>query len=111
MKDFGSPRMLVLMTFATALVLGGILALATKSWWALAAPVVLHVIGTVVVVSGVFKRMDQGDSQTRSPRRGWTTSALRAPASRWRARRRPGSVGGHEGARDRCNRLRGPRDL
>jgi hypothetical protein len=27
MKDFGSPRMLVLMTFATALVLGGILAL------------------------------------------------------------------------------------
>jgi membrane protein implicated in regulation of membrane protease activity len=61
MKDFGSPRMLVLMTFATALVLGGILALATKSWWALAIPVVLHVIGTVVVVSGVFKRMDQGD--------------------------------------------------
>jgi membrane protein implicated in regulation of membrane protease activity len=53
--------MLLLMTFATALVLGGILALATKSWWALLVPVVLHVVGTVVVVSGVFKRLSEGD--------------------------------------------------
>jgi uncharacterized membrane protein HdeD (DUF308 family) len=61
MKDFGSPRMLVLMTGATALVLGGILALATHSWWALAIPVVLHLIGTALVISGVFQRLDQGD--------------------------------------------------
>jgi membrane protein implicated in regulation of membrane protease activity len=61
MIDFGSPRMLVLMTLATALVLGGILALATGSWWALLIPVVLHVIGTTLVIAGVFKRIDQGD--------------------------------------------------
>jgi membrane protein implicated in regulation of membrane protease activity len=57
----GNPRLLVLMTFATALVLGGILALATGSWWALAIPVVLHLVGTTIVISGVFKRLDQGD--------------------------------------------------
>jgi membrane protein implicated in regulation of membrane protease activity len=57
----GNPRMLLLMTFATVLVVGGIAALATKSWWALVIPVVLHVIGTVMVVSGVFKRLDDGD--------------------------------------------------
>jgi membrane protein implicated in regulation of membrane protease activity len=57
----GSPRMLVLMTGATVLVVGGIAALATGSWWALVIPVVLHVIGTIIVVSGVFKRVDQGD--------------------------------------------------
>jgi membrane protein implicated in regulation of membrane protease activity len=57
----GNPRMLVLMTFATVLVVGGILALATGSWLALVIPVVLHVLGTVLVISGVFKRLDQGD--------------------------------------------------
>jgi membrane protein implicated in regulation of membrane protease activity len=60
MKE-GNPRLLVLMTFTTALVLGGIVALATKSWWALLIPVALHVVGTVIVVSGVFKRMDEGE--------------------------------------------------
>jgi membrane protein implicated in regulation of membrane protease activity len=53
--------MLLLMTFATAVVIGAILVLATGSWWALAVPVVLHGIGTTVVISGVFKRLDQGD--------------------------------------------------
>jgi hypothetical protein len=49
------------MTLATVLVVGGIAALATGSWLALAIPVALHVIGTVVVVGGVFKRVEQGD--------------------------------------------------
>jgi membrane protein implicated in regulation of membrane protease activity len=57
----GNPRLLILMTFATALVLGGIIALATGSWWALVIPVVLHLVGTTIVISGVFKRLDQGD--------------------------------------------------
>lgn len=57
----GNPRLLVLMTFATVLVVGGIAALATGSWLALAIPVVLHLIATVVVISGVFKRLDEGD--------------------------------------------------
>jgi membrane protein implicated in regulation of membrane protease activity len=53
--------MLILMTFATALVVGGILLLATDSWIALVVPLALHVVGTVLVISGVFKRLDQGD--------------------------------------------------
>jgi membrane protein implicated in regulation of membrane protease activity len=57
----GNPRLLVLMTFATVFVVGGIAALATGSWLALVIPVVLHVVATVVVVSGVFKRLDQGE--------------------------------------------------
>ena len=57
----GNPRLLLLMTFLTALVVGGIAALATGSWWALAFPLVLHGIGTVAVVSGVFKRLEQGE--------------------------------------------------
>jgi membrane protein implicated in regulation of membrane protease activity len=57
----GNPRMLTLMTFATAVTLGGIAALATKSWWALVIPVLLHVVTTILVVSGVFKRLEQGD--------------------------------------------------
>ena len=59
--DVGNPRMLVLMTFATALVLGGIFTLATHSWWALLVPVALHALGTVVVVGAVFKRTEEGD--------------------------------------------------
>jgi membrane protein implicated in regulation of membrane protease activity len=59
--DLGNPRMLVVMTFATVVVVGGILALATHSWWALAVPVVLHAIGSVVVIGAVFKRTEEGD--------------------------------------------------
>jgi membrane protein implicated in regulation of membrane protease activity len=59
----GNPRLLLLMTFGTVLVVGGIASLATGSWWALVIAVVLHGIGTVTVVSGVFKRIDQGDKE------------------------------------------------
>jgi membrane protein implicated in regulation of membrane protease activity len=59
--DFGNPRMLLLMTLCTALVVGGIIALATRSWWALLIPLALHALGTVVVIGGVFKRLDEGD--------------------------------------------------
>jgi membrane protein implicated in regulation of membrane protease activity len=57
----GNPRLLVLMTLATALVVGGVAALATGSWWALLIPVALHAVATTLVVSGVFKRIEQGD--------------------------------------------------
>jgi hypothetical protein len=29
--------------------------------WALVIPLVLHIVGTVLVVSGVFKGLEQGD--------------------------------------------------
>jgi membrane protein implicated in regulation of membrane protease activity len=57
----GNPRLLVLMTLATALVVGGVLALATGSWWALLIPVALHGVATFLVISGIFKRVDQGE--------------------------------------------------
>jgi membrane protein implicated in regulation of membrane protease activity len=57
----GNPRLLVLMTLATALVVGGVVALATGSWWALLVPVALHAVATTLVLSGVFKRVEQGD--------------------------------------------------
>jgi membrane protein implicated in regulation of membrane protease activity len=57
----GNPRLLVLMTLATALVVGGILALATGSWWALLIPLAFHGLATFVVLSGIFKRVEQGD--------------------------------------------------
>ena len=57
----GNPRLLVLMTFATALVAGAVIALATGKWWTLAIPVVLHVTATTLVISGIFKRVEQGD--------------------------------------------------
>ena len=59
--DFGSPRMLVLFTLITALVVGAIAALALEKWWVILIPLALHAIGTVIVVSGVFKRLEQGD--------------------------------------------------
>lgn len=58
----GSPRLLVVFTGATALVVGAILALATGSWWLLALPVVLHAVATAVVLGMVFRRLgDDGD--------------------------------------------------
>jgi membrane protein implicated in regulation of membrane protease activity len=57
----GNPRLLVIMTFATALVVGGVLALATGSWWALLIPVALHAVATFLVTSGIFKRLEQGE--------------------------------------------------
>lgn len=57
----GNPRTLLILAFATALVVGGILLLATDSWLALAVPLVLHALLTVVVLGGFFKRLEQGD--------------------------------------------------
>jgi membrane protein implicated in regulation of membrane protease activity len=59
--EFGNPRMLLLMTGATALVGGALLALLTRSWWALVIPVGLHALCTVVVIGGVLKRTEEGD--------------------------------------------------
>jgi membrane protein implicated in regulation of membrane protease activity len=59
--DFGSPRMLVLFTFITALVVGGIAALALDTWWVLLIALVLHAVGTTIVLSGVYKRIEQED--------------------------------------------------
>jgi membrane protein implicated in regulation of membrane protease activity len=53
--------MLVLFTLVTALVVGAIAALALEKWWVIFIPLVLHAIGTTIVVGGVFKRVEQQD--------------------------------------------------
>ena len=58
---FGQPRFLIWFTLASAVVVGAIIALATDKWWTLLIPVALHALGTVLVVTGVFKRLGQGD--------------------------------------------------
>jgi CHASE2 domain-containing sensor protein len=60
-NNSGSPRLLILFTLATAVVVGAVLALATGKWWTLLIPVLLHGIATTIVMSGILKALDQGD--------------------------------------------------
>jgi hypothetical protein len=53
--------MLVTFTVATALVIGGIVSLATGSWWFLVVAVGLHLTGTAVVVGVIGKHVQQED--------------------------------------------------
>ena len=55
------PRMLVIFTFATALVVGGVVALATGSWWVLPLAMGLHVIATLLVLAVTGKALVQYD--------------------------------------------------
>jgi membrane protein implicated in regulation of membrane protease activity len=57
----GSPRMLLWITLATALIVGGILVLATGEWWTLLIPLAFHALGTTLVVAGVFKVLGERD--------------------------------------------------
>jgi membrane protein implicated in regulation of membrane protease activity len=58
---FGSPRMLIWMTLAAALIVGAVLVLVTGEWWTLLIPVALHALGTTLVVRGVFRVIDERD--------------------------------------------------
>jgi membrane protein implicated in regulation of membrane protease activity len=58
---FGEPKMLVWMTLAAALIVGGILALATGEWWVILIPVAFHAIGTTLVTMGVFRVLGERD--------------------------------------------------
>jgi membrane protein implicated in regulation of membrane protease activity len=58
---FGNPKLLLWVTLAGAVIVGGILVLATGEWWTLFIPVVLHVIGTGLVTAGVFKVLGERD--------------------------------------------------
>jgi membrane protein implicated in regulation of membrane protease activity len=57
----GSPRMLLWMTLAAAVIVAAVLVLATGEWWTLLIPLVLHGLGTVLVMTGVFKVLDEKD--------------------------------------------------
>jgi membrane protein implicated in regulation of membrane protease activity len=58
---FGSPKMLLWMTLAAAAIVAAILVLATGEWWTIFIPVVIHGVGSALVVSGVFKVIGERD--------------------------------------------------
>jgi hypothetical protein len=53
--------MLTVIGLVVAVIIGGILALATNSWWLLPVPIVLHGAGTTVVYAFTGRRLQQGD--------------------------------------------------
>ena len=57
----GNPRMLVVFTLATAIVLGLIISLATNNWLFLILAMAVHAIATLLVTQIIFKRINEGD--------------------------------------------------
>jgi hypothetical protein len=57
----GSPRLLVIFTAATALVVGMIAALATDNWIFLPVAIAIHAIGTVLVLMAIAPRLKDED--------------------------------------------------
>jgi hypothetical protein len=66
-------RTLVVVTLFTALIVGAVIALITGSWWFLLVALVLHAIGTIVVVATALSLASQVESP--DPR---TAAALEA---------------------------------
>jgi membrane protein implicated in regulation of membrane protease activity len=58
---FGNPRLLFWITLLSALVVGGIIALAVNQWWVILIPLALHGIATTLFTRGIFKVLDEGD--------------------------------------------------
>lgn len=58
---FGSPRILFWITLAAAVVVGGIIALATGQWWVIFIPIVLHGLATTLFTLGIFKVLGEGE--------------------------------------------------
>ncbi len=55
------PRMLVIFTFATFLVVGAVIALATGEWWVLPLAVLVHLLGTLLVSAVIFRALGSYD--------------------------------------------------
>lgn len=66
-------RGIIAITFFVALIVGALIALITGAWWFLIVALVLHVIGTLVVVATAFTLATRGESP--DPR---TAAALEA---------------------------------
>jgi hypothetical protein len=62
-------RPLLIVTFLAAVVVGGVVALATGSWWALLVAVGLHALGTMVVGAGAIRMTTEVEhvSPSRAP--------------------------------------------
>ena len=57
----GSPRLLVIFTAATAIVVGVVAALATNNWIFLPIALGVHAIGTVLVMMAILPRLKDED--------------------------------------------------
>ena len=57
----GSPRLLVVFTAATALVVGLVAALATDNWIFLPVAIAVHVTGTALVMMAIVPRLRDAD--------------------------------------------------
>jgi hypothetical protein len=53
--------MLTAFTLAAAIILGGIISLATDNWWFLLIAVGLHAVVSTIMMGFVFKATNQGD--------------------------------------------------
>jgi len=58
---FGNPKLLFWITLAGAVIVAGILLLATNKWWVIFVPLLLHGVGSTLVTKGFFKVMDERD--------------------------------------------------
>jgi hypothetical protein len=58
---FGNPKLLFWITLAGAVIVAGILVLATNKWWTIFIPLILHGAGTTLVTMGVFKVLGERD--------------------------------------------------
>lgn len=54
-----TPRLMIVLFVATGLVVAAVVTLLTRSWWALAAAVLVHAIATLTVVWYSFRRAGQ----------------------------------------------------
>ncbi len=48
-------RLVIIVTFLTAVVVGAIVSLATRSWWALIVALAVHAVGTLLVGAGAIQ--------------------------------------------------------
>jgi membrane protein implicated in regulation of membrane protease activity len=55
------PRLLLLFTGATLIVVAGVVGLATGMWWVLAVVLALHFVAFVVVMTPVMRSLEGGD--------------------------------------------------
>ncbi len=53
----GSPRLFIVISAATVLVVGAVVSLATGSWWFLIAALAAHAVGTLVVMGYTMSKV------------------------------------------------------
>ena len=58
-----TPRLMIVLFVATGLVVAAVVLLLTRSWWALAAAMVVHAVATISVVWYTLRRTGQSQDK------------------------------------------------